>query len=675
MKTKTKLKFIKRITVFCRFIVQKTQNKHNIKSSWFLCVFQNAVIGKIILCLLVWLVSQTIVSSQKTPPPPPPAGEPIIIYLRQLQDTTLSKYLTKRVREWNIEYKIKVAIMKSYVIGYCMVRQKNKELDHYFTQDFILNPYKVSVPFFFLQYPGFGYKYNLLDMDINPVDSLEIPGKNWQFYEVTYRETDHNYTVACWDNYKYTPQRTAEREFFTAPGSLFVPLISKQKILVALDEKEQVKLINGTGLIHALSQYFSITPEDPDSYVPFLKVKLYTNRPDTVRFVGEQEGNFVYEINSTFQIGLNPANPDVLGPKKMIKRESGDTPANFPYEKFKKDLGFPNWHVKQDYLRDALTKNLYMYRILHTDSLSQKLGMDTTTTFLNEGPNIFDQLIPNYDAYMMNLYHLVYPYYYCTKEAYHAYHKRDTNDFGYYITYNRSDTMSVIIAEIKLSRDIEFYKFYKDTIEIFAINRYHDYGQYYDPGEPWAYDEARGIWFHYDFFNFPHLRQLVAQDKPYPHQYRLLDVAEEWQESRKLTQRVVYCPPETPPSPYGIVKRPVDYYLLALDVKTREVYFISGKGIYLSKAAALYIKPKQDTDVFPYRYTELPAWTVYEKLQYIKDRLYQYQVAQVSEENIIESDEEKMVLKLQGEEYGVPLRLKVVFYNKRPEVLDIEQVK
>lgn len=563
--------------------------------------------------------------------------------------------------------------MKSYAISYCMVRQKNKELDHYFTQDFILNPYKVSVPFFFLQYPGFGYKYNFLNMDIYPVGSLTIPGKNWRFYEAAYRETDQNYYVACWDNYKYHPRNAAWQELFTTSGSLYLPLISKQKVLVALDEKEQIKLINGTGLTHTLSQYFTITPEDPDSYIPFLKVTLYSYRPDTLVFVGEQEGKFVYEINSTFQIGINPYNPDALGSIKIIKRKPEYMPPSFPYERFKKDLGFSSWHVKKEFLRDALTKNLYMYRILHTDSLYEKLKLDTTSWGIREGPNIFDQLIPNYDTYMMNLYHLVYPYYYCTKEAYNVYHRPDINKS--YIRDKLSDTMNIVVAEARINSKYEFYKFYKDTIEIFATSRYLDYEEFFDPGEPWAYDKKKSTWFHYDFFNFPHLKQLVAQDQPYPHQYKLLEVASEWEEQRKLTQRVVYCPPETPPSPFGMIKRPVDYYLLALDVKTREVYFISGKGIYLSKAAGLYVSPKNHTGSIPYRYTELPAWTIYEKFQYIQDRLYEYQVAEVGEENVLESDEEKMVLQLQGEEYGVPLTLKVVFYNKSPEVLDIERVK
>lgn len=672
MKTKNTL-LANQLVNFFLISVQKKYRIHLTRYFRYARLSPGSLVGKLLLCLLVWLASQTIVSSQKTPPPPPPAGEPIIIYLRQLQDTTLSKYLTKRVREWNIEYKIKVAIMKSYVIGYCMVRQKNKELDHYFTQDFILNPYKVSVPFFFLQYPGFGYKTNYLDMDINPVDSLKIPGKNWQFYEVAYRETDHNYQVACWDNFKYSPQLTAEREFFTGTGSLFTPLASKRKILVALDENERVKVIKGTGHTHNISQYYSMDPQNPESYIPFLTLKFYTSRPDTVKFIRTENGKLVFQLKHNYECLLDPGNPDAI--KSYGKPDPQNITPSRSYEQFKKDLGFSSWSVKQDYLRDALIKNIYMYRILHTDSLYEKLQFDSTSWGIGEGPSVIDQLIPNFDAYMMNLYHLKYPYYYCSREAYNAYHKPDVKNYVRYIRSRLSDTMSIIVAETRLHDSIEFYKFYKDTIEVFALNRYHDVAPDFDPGEPWAYDEARGIWFHYDFFNFPYLKKLVAQDKPYPHQYRLLDVAEEWKEALKLAQRVVYCPPETPPSPYGMIKRPVDYYLLALDVRTREVYFISGKGIYLSKAAGLYVSPKKHADIMPYRYTELPPWTMYEKLQYIKDRLYRYQVAAVREEDIIESDEEKMVLKLKGEEYGVPLTLKVVFYNKSPEVLDIEQLE
>jgi len=127
--------------------------------------------------------------------------------------------------------------------------------------------------------------------------------------------------------------------------------------------------------------------------------------------------------------------------------------------------------------------------------------------------------------------------------------------------------------------------------------------------------------------------------------------------------------------PYRRV-RDADHYLLAFDRETNEVYFLSGKDIYLTNSIPLYagaVRNEEGTFELNHQqtaYSELEKnrWILY---MYLQDRLYRYLVERLSNEHVIYEDEEKLVLRCKGKEYDEPVDIEVVYHFADPENVDI----
>jgi hypothetical protein len=61
-------------------------------------------------------------------------------------------------------------------------------------------------------------------------------------------------------------------------------------------------------------------------------------------------------------------------------------------------------------------------------------------------------------------------------------------------------------------------------------------------------------------------------------------------------------------------------------------------------------------------------------LEYVKDRLYQFQVPVVNEANIIERDDAKLVFVVDGKDRGKDVKLKVTLNRSSPELLDVIRI-
>ena len=111
---------------------------------------------------------------------------------------------------------------------------------------------------------------------------------------------------------------------------------------------------------------------------------------------------------------------------------------------------------------------------------------------------------------------------------------------------------------------------------------------------------------------------------------------------------------------------PIDYYLVALDADARKVYFISGNDIFLQHVIKLYPGFNDVANI-----KDLNKEYLY---YYIRDRLYNLQVVEVSEKNIVAADDDKLVFHVSGEEYKEENKYEVTFYFESPEVLRIKKL-
>ncbi|MCB0639473.1 MAG: hypothetical protein KDC54_22760, partial [Lewinella sp.] len=112
-----------------------------------------------------------------------------------------------------------------------------------------------------------------------------------------------------------------------------------------------------------------------------------------------------------------------------------------------------------------------------------------------------------------------------------------------------------------------------------------------------------------------------------------------------------------------------DHYLVALDPTTKEVYFISGPDIYLSKVLPLYYSTQFSNKyevAIPFR-----DWTPSAQHYYVLDRLHQYGVEVVGSQHELERDEEKIVFLLPPTLYGYGT-IKATVYFDNPEVVEVE---
>jgi hypothetical protein len=207
-----------------------------------------------------------------------------------------------------------------------------------------------------------------------------------------------------------------------------------------------------------------------------------------------------------------------------------------------------------------------------------------------------------------------------------------------------NENINIEIVGNSMFDGIEFYRFYVDTITTLCSKSIPN----------------KASICNYDFYYLPSIKEKYKfwlEKYKYP-----LPPPDEMPETFYGGNPL--CLPYRPPFSSEL-KQHIDYYLLALDVNTRQVFFLSGKNIFLNKAVHLY-PPENNT--LP---DNIKDWALPYKLEYIKDRLYSYQVTKVQEKDIIISDAEKLVLLLNGEEYGKEIKLRVTFWNKEPEELDI----
>jgi len=480
---------------------------------------------------------------------------------------------------------------------------------------------------FITNYTNFGYTQARLEWDVS-YSKLPYPDTSWSLIQISLLDQPKNDTILAKDS------RLLRKGSYSNPG------------LVAFNNNTQeIKFISGGYINHSIEKDFNLDSKHPKSYLPFIKLKLFSREYNKIKFL-KKEGNILTFLGSKInkeqnlhnerKWSLNTNTPDVL--------ESGKTTWTKPRPMDNRGylrLGFDGEEDKRKYLFNSLMKNLYLYRFHQLPNLAEKLKLDTNTLHYTSYTPVQDSLLPDYDEYLNRMHMVKYNLRLCNKNR-----KSLISSFQ----QMRGDSKTGNILFTTFFENLEFYYIYKDTIETLRSRPNKDLNNY---------GSTR-----YDYYYQPE---------------------EKLKNQQSLEKYGVHRPPPSrfPPliknggdpncsfyNPHlsEKMKGRTDYYLVALDTKTKEVYFISGKDIYLTKALKLYPPINNSAP------KNIAEWKLPYKLQYIKDRLYHYQVSDISEDNIVSINNEKVVLNVSGTEYGKKIELKVIFHNDNPEVLSIEKM-
>lgn len=595
-----------------------------------------------------------------------------------------------------LEYRIKVAVIKNEALGTIFFNNKYSVITDSLSLMEENSLSFIKRPLYFLQYPGFGYLPDELNWKISQM-KLNFTDKDWKFYKVDFLNDSHNDTLVSWSNYKYY-SIDDKRVHLSPVNSSFIRLAGKKNILIAVNKNMQIKFISGSVFCSAIAQDFKLKEKNPESYLPFVLLKLFYLQYKKIEFARKEDSLLVFlatgisHSGKTYQYEyyLNPKSPERFVKTKNVTPKTPYIPSDTiiknkdPYANYKIDLGFANVEDKKRYMLDALMKNIYMYRLLHLDSLAERLNIDTTTWHLREGVSDLDSLLPNYDEYLGEFALLRYGFGWDTTGYPYSYFYTEGKsriDQPIFDEPNKlANHLRIVVGTKRIYDGVEFYKFYKNRDEILFKRPSKYTEQTGGPGAPWCevgnfFGHNEKSWYRFDYYYHPEYKTEYKLEKKQP--LSCENISPPYPLSPPNITDLVTNPfmdykfGDEFRSPYSFIDHSVDHYLVALDTKTREVYFVSGKDIYLSKATALYRFGGNG----PQEPESLEKWELSEKLTYIRDRLYRYRVESVKEENIISKDDIKMILEVSGWDYDNKIKLKVTFFNATPEMLKVEEIR
>ncbi len=420
--------------------------------------------------------------------------------------------------------------------------------------------------------------------------------------------------------------------------------------LVSLDTHNDFKCLSGCYIDDDILKDFRIRRNKPKSYIPYLKVKLASRDLDSISFDEKNGKTFKYigrkllgDKMHFYSLAIDKDKPQKVNLQYLRSEEFSLGPNGSQNKldnanKVRSRILLKNqpFEVKRKFILNQLTKNIYLYKLVQEMDINSKLFLDTSAWVVKSNSVYWDSLLPNYSETIYNM------------DIITVYDKQ-VNYYSFVPKFvsclYKPDGRSLVATSI--SDGVEFYRIWKDTATVLCSN---------------IMEECSTCYCRYDYYYLPTIKQGDQQ----------------------FHLSCNGCPPK-PPEIYDIPKRyngtpigfpydvwkgnpldnRIDYYLIALDVKKNRIYFISGKDIFINNATHLYegLKNVDDNIDFP---------SLEHKLVYIQDRLYKYQVKEITKENIVKQDEKSMTLMLEGKERGTAIKLEVVFHDDTPELLKIK---
>jgi hypothetical protein len=442
------------------------------------------------------------------------------------------------------------------------------------------------------------------------------------------------------------------------------------------DSLKEIRWIVKHGGKERIAHLFDINRKKPESYNSFLRSKYFyiglnstfkhlNSTRDTISF----EATFIddNDLRSIYHLYVSVDQPDNIRLEYITnskgsnyRRDSLEDRIEYRVEPFK------SIKEKVKYLKWALMSNVYLHLV------STKIDSINTPNYPNE-----EKLLPAYNQILSRLGHLEYGCCWLDEQS-----KKDLFDrlpISVEPIFRYEDGYKLVTAEHRSIRhpQIEFYKLYLDT---FLYLQTVPDPQFHNNDDDLNHSQVPPA-IKYDLFYQPNIPyQQKGDDKEYliptPLNTPLLDI-------KYLAGCTYGYNFDTIRHHYDLayraISKAVNHYLLALNTENRDVYFISGKDIYLSESIPLYKRPKYDVATKEYRIThsedESYADTFFKSTilyDYLQDRLYRYLVERLDESNVVFRDKEKMVLRCQGKEYKKPLELEVIFYYDNPEELEVK---
>ncbi|MCR9098420.1 MAG: hypothetical protein NXI25_00620 [bacterium] len=511
---------------------------------------------------------------------------------------------------------------------------------------------------------GFGFLPGFFFIRVEKSVLDGILGKEYTLYEVDFsRQDQENNAIDAWANKKF-------RGIFPGSGGLF-----------AMKNDGKVLLLNGEyGTTKNFSKVVKTDTAVLKSFEAFFKILRYRDLPDGItveKIINDtvvlkhvyEIDNVVRRVDRYYAPVNNPRNYRVV--ELLYDPLIEETPATRQPRNTEKAT-FSGTEDKKRYLFEALMENLYLYKF-HQKASALPDSVDPET--------LLDSLIPDYDVYLPRMYHLRYGCCWESEERVADLQARLPEMMSFSYDYEWEPYVNAAIAYKCVSaehrfyyRDIEYYKIYMDTLLLWhkredsqfadsmswdGFNNDNIYDTYYQP--QWKAITERALRYSYP---------LVVSPEILPARYLS-------QCSWANTLDTAYNHYDYP---YHYIKQPrANHYLLALDTETRDVYFISGKDIFLTKTVPLYLPYVEDKEArrrvpvhrdpdYSYLYKK-GDWRML--FTYIQDRLYRYLVERLDRSNVIYEDEEKVVLRCKGEEYKKEIELEVTLYFDDPEHLEV----
>lgn len=468
-----------------------------------------------------------------------------------------------------LNYRIKTAIARNYMM---------KTIYACWEQRFRDNPFHHLTPKDFqgwtlfdeirFKYFGFGYMPGDLKIEITPMN-LNYPDKAWKLYNVSFLDAPVQDTIASWYASKwYSP----DQGFTTVAGGVW-PLVAQKQIVVGVNHNMDIRFISGrrvVGFDHEISRDFKLKKNKPNSYIPFLNLKIFgSDATSSLLFLRKEQEKLVFAINSNSrspfrsEYYMDNRWPDKEGVIKIkivgaldssvIKNLNANISIVDPDTRYKIPLGFPTLADKERYLKDALMRNLYMYRMHQLSDLPKRLNYDTLTGCLQNGASDFDQLLPDYDEYIGELE--LFRRYCCfapgaPSECYDWYWSPIFESKGYI----NGNTRKLIGGTLLFNR-IEFYAFIKSKKEVLYKRMDGSFNEIKEKLDPrWKKTTRKGkeVWYRYDTYYHPHL----AKEEAPP----AVINADKWYNN---------CSADRPVrTVYDDLSEPADFYLLGLDTFT-----------------------------------------------------------------------------------------------------------
>lgn len=502
---------------------------------------------------------------------------------------------------------------------------------------------------------GFGYAQELPELQVERFGPQpDLPGTGYRLYLASFPRS--------------LPRNERLYSFFQRKA---ISLLLPSRALFAVNAEKELLFVSQNNWNQLpLAGYFNLDPEDPSSYLPFLKARYYSfslpsisfeyreRRNDTLIFDSTRElySGWKFDLVVSVPIGAPESLSSVAAaqyPPGEMTREDSLRKAYHAYPEYD-FVPFASTQEKVDYLKGALMDNLYMWNFNHkklADSLRAK-------------PASWDHWLPDYDERMPRLRHLRYGCCWEDKGSVAALKAKfplgtefifgeEEDWLGAFAKPRGSGAppppIRVVVGEKRRYHgEIEFYKFFLDS-KYMLLERVKDeqfpslhrgravQAQRYDRGyqpEIYEYLEATPP---------DMIERMLANipDVPGPfsavEDARYLSVCNTGHSWQDTVHGHYYLP-------YASSGGKIEHYLLALNTETKDVYFVSGDNIYLSYAIELYV-PKipafndgerelnQKGDNFRY--------LLYDQknlLAYLQDRLYSYGVERLEPEHIVYQD-------------------------------------